>query len=300
MPHAGAAPMHREISHADDAFQQESRLAVPADRPARPADRRRPLAASSPAGWRRGAVSADLVQRNRTATASPCSPPSSAARASCTARSTACSRAASAPTWPWPSPASPPSSSASRSSPPRSSSSACSASAWKASPSSAPSGAIRQIVEVCPRRCWLLRDGQEERVLASELQVGDASSSSRAAGCRRTASCVDGRSAVDVSALTGESLPVDKGPGDEVLAGSLNQFGALTIEARRVAEQTVVGRVIELTARALKDKAAARAHRRPAGPLLPARCAGAGGAHVPRRRCSSTVTGWFRPPDGAR
>jgi P-type Cu+ transporter len=58
-----------------------------------------------------------------------------------------------------------------------------------------------------------------------------------------------------VSALTGESLPVDKGPGDEVLAGSVNQFGALTIEAKRVAEQTVAGRVIELTARALKDKA---------------------------------------------
>src|SRR5262249_57292055 len=42
---------------------------------------------------------------------------------------------------------------------------------------------------------------------------------------------------------------------DPVLAGSLNQFGALTIEAQRVAEQTVVGRVIELTARALKNKA---------------------------------------------
>ena len=48
---------------------------------------------------------------------------------------------------------------------------------------------------------------------------------------------------------------MEKGPGDEILAGSLNQFGALTIEAQRVAEHTVVGRVIELTARALKDKA---------------------------------------------
>jgi Cu+-exporting ATPase len=66
---------------------------------------------------------------------------------------------------------------------------------------------------------------------------------------------VDGRSALDVSALTGESMPVDKGPGDDVLAGALNQFGALTVEARRVREQTVAGRVIELTARALKDKA---------------------------------------------
>src|SRR5262249_7821382 len=62
-------------------------------------------------------------------------------------------------------------------------------------------------------------------------------------------------SAVDTSALTGESVPADKGAGDEVLAGSLNQFGALTVEARRVSEQTTVGRMIELTARALKDKA---------------------------------------------
>src|SRR5262249_20868783 len=66
---------------------------------------------------------------------------------------------------------------------------------------------------------------------------------------------VDGQSAVDQSALTGESLPVERGPGDPVLAGTLNQFGALTIDAERVAEHTVVGRVIELTARALKQKA---------------------------------------------
>ena len=66
---------------------------------------------------------------------------------------------------------------------------------------------------------------------------------------------IDGRSAGDASALTGEALPVDKETGDEVLAGSLNQFGALTIEAKRVAEHTVAGQVIDLTAQALKDKA---------------------------------------------
>ena len=66
---------------------------------------------------------------------------------------------------------------------------------------------------------------------------------------------IDGRSAVDTSALTGESLPVDKGPGDEVLAGCIVQNGALTVEAKKVAKQTVAGQVIELTAQALKDKA---------------------------------------------
>jgi P-type Cu+ transporter len=115
--------------------------------------------------------------------------------------------------------------------------------------------AIRSLVEVCPRRCWLVRDGQEIRVLTEELQVGDRVRVKPGARIPVDGQVVDGRSAVDVSALTGEAVPVDKGPGDEVLAGSLNQFGALTIEAQRVAQNTVVGRVIELTARALLDKA---------------------------------------------
>jgi Cu+-exporting ATPase len=114
--------------------------------------------------------------------------------------------------------------------------------------------AVRKLVEIFPRRCWRLRDGQEERVLVADLRVGDRVVVKPGARVPADGVVLDGRSAVDVSALTGESLPLDKGPGDEVLAGSLNQFGALTVEAKRVAEQTVAGRVIELTAKALKDK----------------------------------------------
>jgi Cu+-exporting ATPase len=115
--------------------------------------------------------------------------------------------------------------------------------------------AIRRLVEICPRRCWRLRDGQQEAVLTSELRAGDRVLVKPGKRVPADGVVLEGRSALDVSALTGESLPVDRGPGDEVLAGSLNGLGALTVEVRRVAEHTVAGRVIELTARALKDKA---------------------------------------------
>ena len=114
--------------------------------------------------------------------------------------------------------------------------------------------AIRKLVEVFPLRSWLLKDGQEERVFTKDLQVGDRVLVKPGGKIPVDGVVSDGRSTVDASALTGESLPLDKGPGDEVLAGSVNQNGALTIDARRVAQQTVAGRVIELTAKALKDK----------------------------------------------
>jgi Cu+-exporting ATPase len=115
--------------------------------------------------------------------------------------------------------------------------------------------AIRKLAELFPTRCWRLRGGREERVLVADVQVGNVVVVKPGAKVPVDGVVRDGRSSVDVSALTGESLPQDRGPGDEVLAGSVNQFGALTIEAQRVREQTVAGRVLDMTAKALKDKA---------------------------------------------
>jgi Cu+-exporting ATPase len=114
--------------------------------------------------------------------------------------------------------------------------------------------AIRKLVEVFPIRCWVLRDGQETRLFTTDVVIGDKVVVKPGAKVPVDGIVLDGRSAVDTSALTGESVPIDKGPGDEVLAGSINQVGALTIETRRVKEQTVAGRVVELTGKALKQK----------------------------------------------
>ncbi|MBX9681165.1 MAG: cation-translocating P-type ATPase family protein [Gemmataceae bacterium] len=114
--------------------------------------------------------------------------------------------------------------------------------------------AVRKIVEVFPIRCWRLEEGKETRVFTRDLRVGDLIVVKPGGKIPIDGLVQSGRSAVDASPLTGESLPLDKGPGDEVLAGSINLHGALTILAQKVAEQTVAGKVIELTARALKDK----------------------------------------------
>jgi Cu+-exporting ATPase len=115
--------------------------------------------------------------------------------------------------------------------------------------------AIRSLVEVFPKHCLLLRDGAEVRIHSHDLRIGDRVVIKPGARLPVDGVIVEGSSTVDASALTGESLPLDKKPGDDVLAGSLNQFGALVVEARRTAGDTVLGQVIELTNRALGDKA---------------------------------------------
>ena len=120
--------------------------------------------------------------------------------------------------------------------------------------------ALGTLAELFPTRVWVLRDGQEVRAFTSDLQVGDRVVVKPGGRIPVDGVVLDGRSAVDAAALTGESVPVEKGPGDEVLAGSIVQAGSLTVEAKKVAKQTVAGQVIELTQQALKDKAPLERH----------------------------------------
>ena len=121
-------------------------------------------------------------------------------------------------------------------------------------------GALGKLAELFPRRVWVLRDGQEVRAYTTDVRAGDRVVVKPGGRIPVDGVVTDGRTAVDASALTGESLPVDRGPGDEVLAGSIVPTGTLTVEARKVGNQTVAGRVIELTAQALKEKAPLERH----------------------------------------
>src|SRR5262249_7475664 len=114
---------------------------------------------------------------------------------------------------------------------------------------------LTKLAELFPQRCWVLRDGVEVRTFTTDLLPGDTVVVKPGGKIPADRVVLAGQSSGDVSALTGESVPADKGPGDAVLAGSVNQFGSLTIRADKLAKHTVAGRVIDLTAAALKDKA---------------------------------------------
>lgn len=115
---------------------------------------------------------------------------------------------------------------------------------------------LRGLVELCPSRCWrILPDGTSERVETTAVRVGDRIGVKAGARIPVDGVLLEGAGPLDTSALTGESLPVELGPGDEVLAGYVNLQARLVIEAKRIAEHTVAGRIAEWTASALGKKA---------------------------------------------
>ncbi len=114
--------------------------------------------------------------------------------------------------------------------------------------------AVRQLVDTFPKMCLVTRNGEQVMVPLDDVLVGEQVTILPGKRVPVDGKIVEGRSALDQSNLTGESIPVEKGPGDEVLAGTVNQFGALTVEVQRVSQQTVMGQVIATTARALQAK----------------------------------------------
>ena len=115
--------------------------------------------------------------------------------------------------------------------------------------------AIRRLMDLSPKTATILRDGVEEEVPVEEVRVGDRIVVRPGSSIPVDGVIVEGFSAVDESALTGESLPVDKSVGDKVAAASINRSGAFVFEAQRVGEDTTLAQMIRLVEEASASKA---------------------------------------------
>ena len=115
--------------------------------------------------------------------------------------------------------------------------------------------AIRRIFNLRPSTAHVVRDGRELDIPVDEIEIGDTVVVRPGERIPVDGRVMTGMSAVDQSALTGESLPVDKSPGDEAFTGTLNQFGSLTIVAEKVGGETTLAKVVRLVAEATERKA---------------------------------------------
>jgi Cd2+/Zn2+-exporting ATPase len=115
--------------------------------------------------------------------------------------------------------------------------------------------AIRSLMELAPREAVLLRDGDEKRVPIETLQVGDHILIRPAERLPMDGQIVEGQSALNEAPVTGESLPVDKGAGDDVYAGTVNGTGALVIRVTRLAGDNTLARLIQMVQEAQAQRA---------------------------------------------
>ena len=114
---------------------------------------------------------------------------------------------------------------------------------------------LRALFDIVPPKATVVRDGEEIEVPSSEIGVGETLVLRPGDKVPVDGVVREGTSAIDESLVTGESVPVEKGPGDEVIGGSINQSGALRFEATKVGADTALGQIIELVQEAQNSKA---------------------------------------------
>jgi heavy metal translocating P-type ATPase len=131
-------------------------------------------------------------------------------------------------------------------------------------------GAIRALLDLAPKTARRLRDGGEEEVSLDQIAVGDELRVRPGEKIPVDAVVINGRSAIDESMVTGESMPVTREVGAKVIGGTLNQTGALVIKAERVGRDTMLARIVQMVADAQRSRA-------------------------PIQRLADRVSGWFVP-----
>ena len=133
------------------------------------------------------------------------------------------------------------------------------------------SGAIRALLQLAPDTARRLRpDGSDEEVALDKVLAGDRLRVRPGDKVPVDGVVLEGRAAVDESLVTGESMPVTKGPGDTVVGGSVNATGGFVMEARRVGADTLLSQIVQMVAQAQRSRA-------------------------PIQRLADRVSGWFVP-----
>lgn len=115
--------------------------------------------------------------------------------------------------------------------------------------------AVKSLMDLAPKTAHVMRDGVEVTVAADEVVTGDFFVVKPGESIPVDGEIIEGESAVDESALTGESLPVDKTVGDRVSAATLNQNGAMLCRATRVGRDTTLQQIIDMVENAVATKA---------------------------------------------
>ncbi len=117
------------------------------------------------------------------------------------------------------------------------------------------SEAIRRLMKLQPKRARVVRDGQETDIAAEEVQVDDILAVRPGESVPVDGVVVEGYSSIDQSMITGESIPVEKNAGDEVIGATLNKSGAFRFRATRVGKDTALSQIIKLVEDAQTTKA---------------------------------------------
>ena len=115
--------------------------------------------------------------------------------------------------------------------------------------------ALKSLMKLAPKTATVLRDGKEETVPVDSVLSGDTFVVRPGENIPVDGIVLEGNSAVNESALTGESIPVDKAPGDAVSSATLNQSGFLSCRATRVGEDTSLAQIIQMVSDAAATKA---------------------------------------------
>lgn len=118
--------------------------------------------------------------------------------------------------------------------------------------------AIRALLDLAPPKAVVIRDGEEREVPTAEVQVGELLLIRPGAKVPVDAEVLEGESSVDESMVTGESMPVSKAPGDELVGATINKQGTLRARATAVGSDTALAQIVKLVQEAQNSKAPAQ------------------------------------------